>query len=73
MSTDTELIDPTESEIKRFMAFGYSEFYPCGGMDDCKASFDDVNDALQFLKEDPYEFQYVFDRIKGVIIETDGI
>ena len=33
---------------KRFWCYGYSEYYPSGGMDDLKFTTDDLDEAMNF-------------------------
>lgn len=53
-----------EREIKRFMVFEEAQFYPSGGLSDCRISFDTADEAVKYCEENPYgDSQYVWDRI----------
>jgi hypothetical protein len=56
-------------EYKRYMCFEICEFYPSGGVSDCKESYDDLEDALTWLKNNNSDDSaYIFDRIEGKLI-----
>ena len=68
---------------KRFLVFGYDQYYPSGGLGDLEGSFDTVNEAVIFMKKgkpmknykgdtiySSSEFYDVYDRIKGIHIDT---
>lgn len=35
-------------KIKRYVIFAYDDFYPCGGFEDFKSSFDTIEEAMIF-------------------------
>lgn len=47
--------------IKRFVVFGFSEYYPCGGFGDAVYSSDSEDEALAFALKCTYEYVSVFD------------
>lgn len=50
---------------KRYLVFTYDDFYPSGGMTDLKESFDDIDEALEFIKNQKYVNAELYDRIDG--------
>lgn len=54
--------------MKRFLCFGFPEFYPSGGLGDIEVQFDEFDQAMQWLGSIGYEHDtsYVFDRIEGI-------
>ncbi len=38
--------------MKRFLVFGYDDYYPCGGWDDFDGCFDTLEDALEHVQSD---------------------
>ncbi len=54
---------------KRYLAFGYDQYYPCGGMSDLIDSFDDIKDAINCVNADTSDWHEVYDRVKGVEID----
>ena len=64
---------------KRYMVFGYADYYPNGGILDCISSFDTFEEALKAASDVNaehgnseniffYENLYIYDRIEGVTI-----
>lgn len=41
----------TEIPYKRYWVFGFSEYYPSGGMQDFVGSFDTVEEAREYVKD----------------------
>lgn len=41
--------------LKRFLVFGYSEYYPLGGFEDFKASFDTKDEAVSYVNDNRAE------------------
>lgn len=39
--------DYTEKHTGRFLIFGFDTYYPSGGLDDCKGSFNSQEDLLK--------------------------
>lgn len=58
---------------KRYMVFVYADYYPCGGLDDVNASFDDKNAALNYASENYSDSVYVFDRVLGVCVDDQSV
>jgi hypothetical protein len=54
-----------KEEYKRYIAFAFPEYYPSGGLADIKTSFDDFQEAMNWLGTIGYEHDtaYIFDRI----------
>jgi len=60
-----------QNEIdKRYLVFAYDMYYPNGGLDDLKGSFDLVQDAQDFADLCDSDYFEVYDRIEGVVIYT---
>lgn len=55
-------------DYKRFMVFTADVYYPAGGLDDCRDSFDTLEQAKEFLKNDLSAIQQIFDRFEGIQI-----
>lgn len=56
-------------QMYKYLVFCYSEFYPDGGMNDCKLKTNDLNKVEEFLsdnKEEDYSFQ-VYDCETGEV------
>ncbi len=53
---------------KRYLVFTYSSYYPLGGMSDMKESFDTIEEAIEFIKKDDYDYKELYDRVEGVEI-----
>lgn len=49
--------------MKRFLVFTYDSYYPCGGWQDFKASFDTLAEAIAFT--DNYDNKDVIDGQTG--------
>jgi hypothetical protein len=47
---------------KKFIVFEYETYYPGGGVSDIKGSFDDLEEAKQFILKEPTDYNYVIDR-----------
>jgi hypothetical protein len=47
--------------FKRFLLFGFPEYYPSGGLGDVDGEFDDLNDAIAAAVDSFREYRYVFD------------
>ena len=61
-----------ENEIdKRFLCFAFCEYYPVGGMEDMSDSFDNLENAINHLKDDLNDYRYIYDRIEGKTIIID--
>lgn len=41
----------SEKHTGRFLLLGFDEYYPKGGLDDCKGSFNSKDDILEILNE----------------------
>ena len=62
------LPDREEWEGSTFLFFGYAEYYPYGGMEDCDAFSTDLEKIYSFLhkhaQEDTYRYMYVVEITK---------
>jgi hypothetical protein len=56
---------------KRFLLFGFPQYYPGGGMSDMVDSYDTLEEGMEALKKDDSENKYLYDRIEGVTIDID--
>lgn len=58
-------------QFKRFMVFDLIEYYPAGGLHDCVAHSDDLDQAKAFACTLPsWQFSVeIFDRVQGVELE----
>ena len=61
--------------MKRYLIFGYGDFYPGGGMEDCKLKTDSINEVVEFIKawegkdeEEDYENLHVYDGERDEVI-----
>lgn len=55
-------------KFKRYLVFGYEQYHPQGGLDDCLKDFDDFEEAKNAAKDGSHEFGYVFDRRTGFVV-----
>lgn len=56
---------------KRFLAFAWDTYYPIGGILDKQESFDTIQDAIKFLKNNGKENKDLYDREKGDSIDLE--
>lgn len=49
--------------LKRFLVFGYFQYYPSGGLGDVDETFDTNEEAVAYAKTVAYDFVEVWDRI----------
>lgn len=56
------MIDP-DFKIGRYLAFGYFNQYPEGGLDDCMGSSDDLDEIFEFIKSWEYDQWMVWDTV----------
>ena len=69
---------------KRYLVFGFDEYYPCGGLGDLEGSFDTIEDAIAFIKKGKplkrlhgeiiyyrSEYYQLYDRRNGVLIDIE--
>lgn len=57
--------------MKRFMLFTYDTYYPAGGMNDFRGSFDDLEEALRHCAGLSQTFFHIFDLKKNSIAATN--
>ena len=50
------------------MVFCFDQYYPCGGMEDFKGSFDDFEEATAFAGKQEFDYCQVWDRDKLELI-----
>lgn len=50
---------------KRYLLFGYVDYYPSGGLNDLIASYDTIEEAVKVAKEEQQEYYEIYDRIAG--------
>jgi hypothetical protein len=50
------------SEHKKYKVFQYDSYYPCGGIEDCYVEFDILEDAIEYIKSNQYDYNYIIDR-----------
>ncbi len=59
--------------MKRFLAFDFDTYYILGGINDLRGSFDDLQEAIDFLvkreKESSYE-EFMFTLSKAHVYDT---
>ena len=60
-----------EEADKRYLAFGFDQYYPGGGMGDMIDSFDTIPEAIECIKNDSSDYNDVYDRIKGVVVDCE--
>lgn len=55
--------------MKRYLVFAGSHYYPSGGWDDYKGSFDNLQECYRFLGLKPYlDWLHVVDSTTGDIV-----
>jgi len=57
-----------EPQYKRYMVFIWDQYYPSGGLNQVHASFDDLNEAIEYAAKTEYDYSTIFDRIEGIEI-----
>lgn len=57
-----------ENIYKRYMVFGSYDYEGHGGINDCKESFNNKIDAIEYARKSEYDDVHVFDREVGKII-----
>lgn len=56
---------------KRYLCFGYDDYYPFGGFNDFIDSFDTLSQCVDCIKQSDYENHQVYDRIDGKQMQID--
>jgi len=46
-------------KVRRFVVFDIPHYYPCGGMNDKVASFDTLEEAREFMVQQPSSYDLV--------------
>jgi hypothetical protein len=54
---------------KRYYVFTYNQYYPVGGLEDVKATFEDVEEAIKFAEKSDEYYVDVFDKQLGAFIQ----
>jgi hypothetical protein len=54
---------------RRYYLFTCSEYYPVGGLDDVEATFDTIEEALNYKPDYFSDFNTLWDRIEAEIIK----
>ena len=49
-------------KYKKFIVFQFYSCYPSGGIGDITGSFDDIDEAIEFIKKNPLDYEEVVDR-----------
>lgn len=49
--------------MKRYLVFGFCQYYPAGGLGDVSESFDSPAEAIEWAKDLTYDYVVVWDRI----------
>lgn len=50
--------------MKRYLAFAFDSYYPSGGLDDVRDSFDTLEEAIACCKKNYSDWRFVWDRIE---------
>jgi hypothetical protein len=58
-----------EKPDKRYLAFGFDDYDPNGGLSDMRESFDTIGEAIAYLKSISYDNKDLYDRISGRSID----
>ena len=54
---------------KRYLVFGFDDYYPNGGLGDTRDSFDDLDIAIEFtINNIDSDYRYIYDRIEGMLV-----
>jgi len=53
---------------ERYMVFESDQYYPAGGLNDCRFSSDSKREAIEYADESAHEAVDVFDRLTGSVI-----
>jgi len=66
--------EPKETKMKhkKYILFQFSEFYPCGGMNDLTGSFDTLAEARKQIKLSAYGHSEIVDRDTWTVFEDDN-
>lgn len=57
--------------MKKYIVFGYDQFYPLGGMMDFQDDFDTLEEALVYVKKDKWVYYDVVNRDTWEDVEYD--
>ena len=53
--------------LKRYLFFSHSEYYPSGGLGDCR-DFETLEEAMKVVDATYSDSKYILDRITGEIV-----
>jgi hypothetical protein len=56
-------------KLKRYLAFAYDRYYPCGGWSDFIGSFDDIDEAQAAIAKTKADFGDIVDTETGEPVE----
>lgn len=62
---------PYDQEIdltKRYYVFGYNQYYPSGGIEDIKVTFNNEKEAIEYAKKSKDDYVHILDRISGLFL-----
>jgi hypothetical protein len=54
---------------KKYYVFGYNQYYPSGGLEDTRQTFDNLEEAIVFAESNTDEDVVIFDREKGEFVK----
>lgn len=60
-----------KEQDKRYLAFGYADYYPIGAMNDMIDSFNTIQEAIECINKDDSTNHDVYDRVKGLSINIE--
>jgi hypothetical protein len=52
--------------MKRYMTFAGEYYYPSGGMNDFRGSFDTLDEAIGFIEALDYDWMHVWDIVENM-------
>lgn len=66
-----------QKKLRRYLVFGYYDYYPCGGLDDVHSSHDTLQEAQvearTFYGDEPryWNIEFIWDRIDDVMYKIE--
>lgn len=60
--------------LYRFLVFAYEDYYPDGGIDDCRFKTSTIEEAIkevEGLKKKEFDNVYIYDCVKGEIYKHE--
>lgn len=58
----------SKDKLKRYLVFGYDDYFASGGLGDIGDSFDDKESAIKYAGTRGTDYITVWDRIEDVIV-----